>query len=275
MTLCIAALCRDYNEPAIHHTGKPCVIVATDFRIETETAGAETEYKVDFLSDNWVAVFAGPVSQARELLTLYGEALHSHAVTKQNCVNLLREPQRQLRRRMADSLTHALHSISYEEFLQSGKTWLPDDIYRQTSYQISAQQIAAELILIGYFAPGEFVLLKTQNGDVEQCSHFAAIGSGAEIAKSVLFQRAHKDYYPDWDTIYSVYEAKKLSEIAPGVGKMTSYMCLNEPDPSKKSVLDSYRICSREVGFPFLEKAFRRFGPKPVKTLNIPKGFWY
>lgn len=117
-----------------------------------------------------------------------------------------------------------------------GKNQLPEDLYRQTAYDITCQRIEAELILIGRVG-GRFCLFTCIAGEVTACPHFAAIGSGAPIASSVLFQREHVFYRAVPLALYVVYEAKRLAEIAPGVGKLTSYAILGPPTKLKARLL--------------------------------------
>src|ERR1017187_5307211 len=68
----------------------------------------------------------------------------------------------------------------------------PEDLHRQTAYAITAQRIEADLILIGRITR-RFCLFTCIGGQVTACPHFAAIGSGATIASSVLFQRERSE----------------------------------------------------------------------------------
>lgn len=270
MTLCIAAACREYAEDG-PLGGEERVVLAHDHRVETWTFSAETEYKFDYLHNHWVALLAGTVSQARELMDIYRPLFRKVEFTDENCLENLRKPPAEMRRRMANAYTHARHAISYEEFLKNGKCQLPDDLYRQTAEDISRLQINAELILVGYFL-NAFHIFRFSNGEILPHPDFATIGSGSHIADSSLYQREHQKLNSVASAAYSVYEAKRLGEIAPGVGKKTTYSIL-VPPVNPEAYLEQ-RQCSAEVGEAFLQRQFKQFGPRAFKESPLPEHFW-
>jgi hypothetical protein len=277
MTLCMAALCEDHSPVALaelgSYLGRSRVAVACDYRIEVDIASAETEVKFEKLHDHWLALMAGRVDQARELMGLYAGLFASEDVTTINSLEMLRRPPRLLRERLADTFTHTQHAMSYHEFLTNGKGQLPEDIHRQTTYAISLQQIEADLILIGYIGETtpKFRLFTCAGGEVTACSNFAVIGSGTSIASSVLYQREHISYRSVQAALYTLYEAKKLAEIAPGVGKITSYFLLGPPKEGAACVSQDW---VSENGERFLNRQFRRFGPRKLDVPELPEGFF-
>jgi hypothetical protein len=123
------------------------------------------------------------------------------------------------------------------------------------------------LILIG-IVKGTFQLYKLQRGSITECSNFAAIGTGAIIAEPVLYQRELQIYTDAERAVYIVYEAKRLGETAPGVGKRTNLFLLSNKDGAIKVKPLS------DLGHAFMEKQFRRFGPREITRLNLPEHFW-
>ena len=267
MTLCIAAGCQDYSKSK--YIGVPHVVLAHDYKVETDTASAETEFKSEQLHPLWYGLLAGPIAEARELLSLYKDLLWSEEITHQNCLEKLRVPPAKLRWRLADSHTMATHAMSYGQFLDKGKTQLPEDLFQRTCYEVAAQRIEAELILVGYIG-GNFHIFEFKGGEIAQRSHFAAIGSGAQIASSVLYQREHVFFRSITQAAYTVYEAKLLSEIAPGVGHQTSYVLLGPPTGDSTELLRNVCVDAEERA---LRKAFRRFGPKKLDMRGLPDVF--
>jgi hypothetical protein len=94
--------------------------------------------------------------------------------------------------------------------------------------------------------------------------NFAAIGSGATIAESVLFQR--KQYWQNSveQTLYNVYEAATLAvgAKAPGVGNEFAISVI-EPLANGDTRM---RIPKVEY-FELLQEQFEISGPKPVGNL--------
>ncbi len=217
-----------------------------------------------------VALLAGPRHQAHELVEIYRAYLSANPIRAESAVEQLRVPLQTLRRRMAESLTQKRVALTYAEFIDIGKDKLAPEVHSQLAYEISQQTVEAELILIGAIEDrGAFSLFLCRNRDVIACDDFAAIGSGAMVAEPILYQRALRELSsPLEKAMYVVYEAKRLGEISPGVGEATvieiGTMNLKETDPAK--------IVWHFAGSRFvepLEKAFRRFGPRPINELQL------
>jgi hypothetical protein len=224
VTLCIASLCDHGNGMAI----------CFDREIQTEIAKAQTGFKLVGLPSQWHALQAGSLHRAKELTDLYIEHLGTidlASMEEPAVLEQLRIPPARLRRRMAEALTQEKFSTGYEDFLRSGKDWFDVDTHRQTLYEISSQNFGGdELILFGSISGG-FLLYKFSGGEVWQCRDFAVIGSGTTVAEPNLYQRKQ-----DWtksvqETLYSLYEAKKLAEVTPGVGDKTLMAMIFLPKP--------------------------------------------
>src|SRR5437016_3161589 len=67
MTLCIAA--------ASLENGEPRIVVAFDFRVETDWIGADATFKMSRFTNKWAVLFAGNVSSAREVINVYTTSL--------------------------------------------------------------------------------------------------------------------------------------------------------------------------------------------------------
>ena len=249
MTLCIASLCDHGNGMAI----------CFDREIQTDIAKAQTGFKLVVLPSRWQALQAGSLHRTKELTDLYKEHLGTIDVSSMEesaVLEQLRIPPAKLRRRMAETLTQTKFSVGYEDFLRSGKDWFDLDTHRQTLYEISSQNFEGdELILFGA-ASGEFLLYKFSGGEVWQCRDFAVIGSGTTVAEPILYQRKQ-----DWtksvqETLYSLYEAKKLAEVTPGVGDKTLVAMQFLSKPGRLQWLSAR-------GLEILEHEFSTFGPKP------------
>jgi hypothetical protein len=265
MTLCIAALCKTDDE-------SPALALCFDRQIETETAKAETGFKLASIGHSWRVLQAGPVHQSMELTDLYrthfkeinavDPSTFHHSVVLED----LKVPPRLLRRRMADGLTQDKFSVTYEDFLVHGKEWLDEDTHRQMLYEISTQVIESELILFG---PGmlQFALYKFSR-EVWECGDFATIGCGATVAEPVLYQRQQNRINSVRETLYALYEAKKLAEVTPGVGEKTIMGVVLYESP------DAIRWVSPQ-GEEFLADEFDQFGPKQYRENARPMDLYF
>jgi hypothetical protein len=70
--------------------------------------------------------------------------------------------------------------------------------------------------------------------------------------------------------LYNLYEAKKIGESSPFVGQKTRMFLLEPPNGrNAKQIRASVVTAGGEI---FLQKLFRRYGPKPMKTWpDLPK----
>jgi 20S proteasome alpha/beta subunit len=269
MTLCIAARCMEAA------TLKSCVVIAHDRRIETSVAGAEIGFKFESLPRFWKALIAGPVNQAKELIEIFRVYLNENEINPDSALEQLRIPVRTLRRRLADSLTHRRVSLSYEEFLEMGKEKLSPEVYSQLAFDISQQSIEAELILIGAM-DADFSIFLCQAGEITTCQDFAVIGSGSMVAEPILYQRELSAATDLPRALYVVYEAKRLGEISPGVGRETWMQVGSIDDTVLNEKTGRYEIEDvtwrwvDDARLEMIEKAFKQFGPKPIKGLQLP-----
>ena len=118
-------------------------------------------------------------------------------------------------------------------------------------------------------------------GDVEKADHFAAIGSGAVIAESVLYQREQKLSNELNETLYNVYEAFRLASKAPGVSG-EPHIWVYEPELGDSMITIVPRFLSPS-GHKVLAKCFDRYGPKKARKIptfsdehfgELPKFFY-
>lgn len=262
MTLCIAA---NALGGGLSFGDMDRVVVAFDWRIETDSAGAETGFKLQSLGRQWAALISGDVQDAVELCRQYSAFLIQHEdITSTHLLEYLNTPIRCFRYAMAESLIQSKLAMTYDEFLNHGREQVPMDLRRQIASEIAWQQCPVQLILIGV-VDGRLVVAKSHNFEIRRCEDFAVIGSGSAIAEANLYQRKHSCLCSLGDTIYSVYESKRLGEIAPGVGRETSLFVLNRDD--RGSILrQPWSRGDKKV----LEKQFKRYGPRLLKNLDLP-----
>jgi hypothetical protein len=277
MTLCIAALCQG---PPKEPGGKPVqhLVASFDSRVETDIASTETEVKLDYLSDVWSVLFAGPTPEARELIAAYRALLSEEGpddVPKMLIEpDLMRWPPDLSRHHLADSCTQRQAAMSYARYLKDGKKLLAAHMHQQIANEISMQRIGTELILIGFFASRFHVYrFDPQRHQFMQETNFAVIGSGYAIAGANMYQRNHSAQISLSDTLYMVYESQRLGANAPGVGQEFSMVVINFEDNELRWHLVS------DAGKAWLSKYYRRFGPRKVErgavANDLPGGFYH
>jgi 20S proteasome alpha/beta subunit len=255
MTLCIAALCQSDDKRA--------AVLGFESRGETAIASTDYVWKLESIGHGWTALIAGLVSDAREAAGIFREFfdLRAQTMTDNNASDLLREPANRFRRALAEQVVQNRLALSYDEFLDAGAQGkIPDDTRRKIFYEIEATVPEIELLLVGPLA-GRLALFRYSGGKIMREDNFAAVGTGAPIAESSLFQRGQHEHCNMTDTLYNVFEAQRLANIAPGVGKNKMFAVVTA-DSAIRFVTDS--------GEEYLAKQYQRLGPKDLDLEPLP-----
>ena len=96
--------------------------------------------------------------------------------------------------------------------------------------------------------------------------NFACIGTGAYIAEPALYQRHQSRAFTLGKTLYHTYEAKRLGEIAEGVGHHTIIIAVAPPGKFE----NRFMPISLD-GIEFLEKQYQKYGLKSTLKFKWPK----
>lgn len=267
MTLCIGALAHDH--PVIN----PCVVLCFDYKVSNEVIGSESEYKLRVLSHQLIALFAGSPGRAHELALLFKDYLSRTNLTLVGAASQLREPLTTFKRRMADSYVQRRLAVSYQDFLDHGKEWFGPEAYERRLTAIERHDLRVELIIAG-FVEGEAVLFQVRQDadggvELEQCTNFCVIGTGAYTAEPALHARAHTFTTPLADALYNVYEAKRVGESSPYVGARTRILVLKHG--LNRGEFETHIRVVEPAGEKWLRGLYRRHGPRPIRQrLEIP-----
>lgn len=271
MTLCIAAGCQD--------RGAPRIVTATDWKIGTDIAAAETQDKLFWVDDNICALLAGEWSRATELFDCYRQYFKELKekeppveITSYNIDDLIREPLQIYLEKRAQEHVAMKFGLSYRLFMEAvGKKQIPRPTAVETYSEIAdlAKKAFECELIIATFVERESYIYRVDKNGIEPCDNFATIGSGATIAEGSLYQRQHELSSPIGPTIYRVFEAMKLGSIAPTVGTEHTINILYPPrkDATVRDMMDDLKDSTRK----FLDRKFREYGPKPFKILPLPK----
>ena len=275
MTLCIAA---SAGADRIDLFSDNRIVLAFDRKIGSEYASAEIGHKMEWLNHGWAALYAGDVSIAQELIGIYTEHLAhvpTHGLSEDAALESLRQPPLALKRRRGENYVQSSFGITYADLLEPGRVQVPDDQRQQILNDISTtyQRVNCQLIIAGFIndRPKLFVFDGLQpNGPSEfiKGEHFVAIGTGAGIAEANLFQRKHESRVPLGVALYHVYESKRLGQIASGVGEETMMVVLEPNGDSVKA------LHVTESGLEFLDKQFKKFGPRRPTIPTLPEAFF-
>jgi len=258
MTVCIAALCYENNKSGI--------VVCSDHRFESYFAGGETGWKLSVIIPGWTAMLSGDTGKAHELIATYREYLSredAFALTEHNVTAELKRPVELFKTRLIEDFIRLQIGMSYEEFLRNSSTL--GNVFVEMMYQIRTITLGCSIILAGFIAAKPYIFCVSEDGSVNRHNPFASIGSGGIIASAMLYKRNYMERCRVPTALYCVYEAKKMSESAPGVGKTTNLCVLFQPSRDDASIrfVDNYE---------WLDQKYGELSPRPVPDLELPPG---
>jgi hypothetical protein len=249
MTVCVAAICRFEDQPAI--------VVCMDRKVSSDVGSAETRFKMHALAAEWYCLSAGVESEIIGLRqSIEHEFRMAGSIDETNVMVLVREALRARKHEKADELIGGRYGISYDDFLKNGKDAFPPELYREALSAVGRISLRAEFIIAGFYEGNAFLCQTTADGGVEARDQFATIGAGELLAMASLLQREQDDLTSAAMTVYNVYEAKKVAERISGVGTETELFLLYRG----ADVLPTLTIDGEKK----LDDMFDKFGPQAV-----------
>jgi hypothetical protein len=257
MTLCIAAVVRDTDEDH--------VVFCADMKVGTWAASAEIGFKFKWAGLNSPAMIYGEMSNAAELVETFGMHLNGMALDSHNVFDAMKAAGHVFREKLADGIVRRKLSVSYE-YLKKNKGKFPAATVLETYTEIGQIDSGTEMIVSGFIKSRAYLFVVERDCTVTSRENFAAIGTGAYVAEPALFQRRQNISYPLGKTMYHTYEAKRLGEIAEGVGE---YTCMLIFSPPKDIEIRSRMI--NEEGKSFLEEKYKEFGLKSTWEFKWPE----
>lgn len=269
MTLCIAAACQE--------RGNGRLVIATDWKVTTGSATAEIQDKLDWISDAVPVMIAGDISRAMELIDTYKayfrrlKAKNKSEIYPEDSFDTLKRPVGIHKQKLANELTSLKFGLTYKQFREAvGKNEIPTEVATETFNEIGRIDFKCSLIIAMFTRKDPNIFKVDEFGTLCRCDNFATIGSGSAIAEGVLYQREQEAKMPIGRTAYHVFEAMKLGSIASDVGKEHT---LNVLSPPPKGTTDVEISDISDKGKVFLERQFKRLGPKEFSNMKIPDGF--
>jgi Proteasome subunit len=252
MTVCMAGICMDERLPRF--------ILCSDQRIETEQAGGDVCLKLDHAGDGWFALIAGNTARARDLVAVCRRSVmdRTHLMDSAEFVSEISECAHKQKRVLANDYVQSQLAMSYEYFLEHGRSRLPDRHFDEITAGVRSIDLGCDVILAGFIDRNPFLFTIDRTGSVYREESFACIGSGAAVAQASLFRRRYRGYMPIEEAAYYIYEAKKFSEVAPGVGQSTDMAVMaSSPKPgfSRWQMVSPFYMAR-------LESEYKQFGPQ-------------
>ncbi len=225
MTICIAAICQKGSS----------LIMASDTMITNEGLSIQFEHttpKMTHLSDKCLALTAGDALAHTELFNMVnGEITRIKAPSIFDIIDTIKGCYQNIRKReICERILNPKGFKDFTDFYKAQNVLVPE-IAMSIQHQIDTYEYGLE-ILIGGVEKNTAHIYRITDPGTSNCFDaigFHAIGSGLPHALNTLIARGcHIDIELE-EGILIVYEAKKLAEKAPGVGRDLTDICiLNE-----------------------------------------------
>ena len=217
MTVCIAAKADD---------GKALILAAdqmtTMMNVVTETENAT---KILKLKENLYLLTAGGEFSAREMYKLASRNLKG-TTTVEEAVPVVQRAFAKVKLDEAEAQFLAPRGLTISDFIDKQQSLNKDIAAMIDSQMINYAQPnngnGVMLLLAGINPDGEAKIYEFDPpGIYGEHAAFAAIGSGGTHTTNSLLARRYSANQPEAEAVYLVFEAKKHSEVAPGVGRNT------------------------------------------------------
>jgi hypothetical protein len=270
MTLCIAAAC-------ITETGRRAVVVCSDLLATTPTTSSQTVLKQEFLG-RYVGLYSGNIAESRELISFYHDYLMTHPLDPPDSLSIsarlqqLREPLRLFKSNKVEDLVRRRLGISYSEFLDR-RDQIESAMRVKVFDQIDYLTVEEELLIVSIVQAGKqerAFIFRQRMEQIETNSNFACIGFGAEAAEQSLHRREQAEIDGLAVTLYHVYEAKKMGEQSPTVGKGESVSIIEFSKNEGKDRDWSIRSLSPKAK-DYLAFCYTQYGPQRVGEISLAR----
>lgn len=239
MTLCVAAICK----------GGRNIVCASDGALTDATTGLSADLgasKMMFYG-GWLFMFAGSLSNA----DLIVEELRQQAITDENIFrreNIQTSVRNAYKKRIAKwSADRFLtpYDMEMEEFKQNGLAIFGDERFGELSRNMEqdAEHFNEQVLVVGYGkaeASAMLYVAETYGVRSHALDGSVCIGSGTQVANSIIFSLECGRNSGFEDALYAVLAAKFTAEKSAGVGRRTSAVVISKSnDPVERIVFKS------------------------------------
>ena len=262
MTICIAASCDNGS----------AVVVASDRMLSAPFLTVEFDHqdtKIDQISPNCVALSSGDALCVQDIL-IGGIGAASH-LQNPPIITLTEQIKLQfceIRKQRVNDVILGPRGIDFDSFYQGGIiTRFPQDLAMLLDNQVQMHTLGTMLLVAGVDDSGAHIYCVDDPGKMACFDRlgYHAIGSGHRhaVLKLVALKQHHST--PVKETIFNVFCAKRIAELAPGVGQATSMKIVlgTETKTIEQTVLDGLDPAYREQESPVNESVRRTIEELP------------
>ena len=252
MTIGIAASCANGG----------AIVVASDRMLSAPFLTVEFDHqdtKIDQISDNCVALSSGDALCVQDVLIGgVGAASHLQNPAIKTIADQIKIQFCEIRKQRVNDMILGPRGIDFDSFYQGGIiTRFPADLAMLLDSQVQAYSLGTALLVAGVDDSGSHIHCIDDPGKTACFDRvgYHAIGSGHRHAllKLVSLNQHHSTSINE--TVFNVFCAKKIAEMAPGVGQATSVkvVCRTETKDIEQNILDGLEPAYRKQANPVNE----------------------
>ncbi|OGJ21951.1 MAG: hypothetical protein A3J60_02165 [Candidatus Pacebacteria bacterium RIFCSPHIGHO2_02_FULL_46_9] len=226
MTICIAAISE--KKKVVSITDKMLTLeepVRTTYEISDNN-------KVIPLNDTVVALFAGDVIHANEILELAKQNLVALTpVSVREIAEIVNQAFSQYWENLINNFLQRRFKISHQQFMHNQGSF-DGDLVKQISQIIAGTKIGVEIVVAGVHGEDENAHIFTMDhmGTVvsQDPIGYACIGSGSRHATLSLIESEISNQTVEEETLFALLKAKRRAEYDPGVGKLCDIVVVRD-----------------------------------------------
>ena len=232
VTVCIGAICDDGKTAVV--AADKMVTFGPPMMLQTEPSALQ---KITSVSEECVLLFAGAVPDGEEVVNRTVSRLAGK--TKPPITEIAEatgQAYAELKnRRVEENILRPFLGVGFIEFQTLVAQSPSSQILQQILGLITQHNLQLDLLVAGLDDSGSHLSVITHPGVSMpmDTTGFAAIGAGGLHAAVRISLDKHTKKAPLVEALYSVFEAKKAAEVAPGVGNLTDM-----------AIISNGRICT-------------------------------
>jgi 20S proteasome alpha/beta subunit len=255
--------------------GEQVLVLCSDTRVTIPNlASNDNATKLETIGPLRILI-ADNAARAKELLAVITEHVNEEKIADDSTVGKLKAAATTHKRNLLDEYFGLTWGVDYNGYLAGTLNHLPEDVLSRIAREVEQLHFECQLIITAHTKTGFRLFTMDSRGTILEADDYVVIGSGLWIAQASLGQRQYSRYHHVSLASYLIYEAKRLAENEPTVGKTTNMWLIHHrhakvvPAFINGSCLQISPSGISTQGPDVFEKLFGLYGPQRL-PVEIP-----